>query len=131
MLRHMAHTGMRTERITDPDFNFLMKSIFDQEKVRAVFSSCSKECDVLIALLEMAVANWADVEYVMGGRPRIGSEGWHAIYDLFCKFNEDHPGECSFPGGLWLSMGFLKDENLEPWEVDSSDMKFALKKENG
>jgi hypothetical protein len=129
MLRPTARTGMRTERITDLDLNFLMKSVLSQENVRAVFSSCEKECDVLIALLEMAVANWDDVEYVLEGKPRIGREGWHAIYDLFCKFNEDHPGECTFPGGLWLSMGFLKDELLDPWEVDSSDMKFALKRE--
>jgi hypothetical protein len=57
----------------------------------------------------------------------MGAEGWHAIYELFCKFNEEHPGESAFPGGLWLSMGFIKDESLGAWQVDSSDMKFAFK----
>jgi hypothetical protein len=52
------------------------------------------------------------------------------ITDLFCQFNEEHPGESTFPGGLWLSMGFLKDESLGAWQVDSSDMKFAFKKDS-
>jgi hypothetical protein len=105
-----------------------MNSVLNEEKAIALFSSCEKECDVLIALLEMVVPNWADVEYVLEGRPRIGEEGWHAIYDLFCRFNESHPGESIFPGGLWLSMGFVKDEKLGSWQVDCSDMKFAFKK---
>lgn len=104
-----------------------MKTTISQEKAKAAFSSCDKECDVLIALFEMAVPNWAEIEYVLEGRPRIGAEGWHVIYELFCRFNEAHHGESSFPGGLWLSMGFSKDEALGPWEVDCSDMKFAFK----
>jgi hypothetical protein len=79
----------------------------------------------------MAVANWSEVEYVLEGTPHIGATGWRAIYDLFCKCNEEHPGESSFPGGLWLSMGFAKDESLGPWEVDISQMKFALKRASG
>jgi hypothetical protein len=104
-----------------------MKSILNEEKARALFSSCEKECEVLIALFEMSVPNWADVEYVLEGRPHIGAEGWHAIYDLFCRFNESHPGESIFPGGLWLSMGFVKDEMLGAWQVDCSEMKFAFR----
>jgi len=107
-----------------------MKSILSKEQVSAVFSSCQKECDVLIALLEMVVSNWDEVEYVLEGRARMGGEGWHAVYDLFCKFNEEHSGENAFPGGLWLCMGFLKDESLGPWQVDISDMKFALKNDS-
>ena len=38
--------------------------------------------------------------------------------------------ESTFPGGLWLSMGFLKDESLGAWQVDSSDMKFAFKNDS-
>jgi hypothetical protein len=83
-----------------------MNSVLNEEKAIALFSSCEKECDVLIALLEMVVPNWAYVEYVLEGRPRMGEEGWHAIYDLFCRFNESHPGASIFPAGLWLSMGF-------------------------
>jgi len=104
-----------------------MKSTLSEEKVRAIFSSREKECDVLIALFEMAVSNWNEIEYVLEGRPHMGAEGWHAIYELFCKFNEEHPGECTFPGGVWLSMGFTKDESLAAWEVDCSEMKFAFK----
>jgi hypothetical protein len=107
-----------------------MESILSEELIRGIFSSCQKECDVLIALLEMAVPNWDKVEYVLEGRPRMGAEGWHAVYDLFCRFNEDHPGESTFPGGLWLSMGFVKDESLCAWQVDSSDMKFAFKNDS-
>jgi hypothetical protein len=104
-----------------------MKSILNEREVRAIFSSFQKECDVLIALFEKAVPDWDEVEYVLEGRPHMGEKGWRAVYDLFCKFNEDHPGENSFAGGLWLSTGFLKDECLGDWEVDSSQMKFAFK----
>jgi len=107
-----------------------MKSILSEEKARSVFDSSEKECDALIALFEMAVPSWADVEYVLEGRPQIGAKGWHAIYDLFCRFNESHPGESIFPGGLWLSSGFLKSEKLGPWETDCSLMKFAFKNES-
>jgi hypothetical protein len=104
-----------------------MKSLLNQENAAALFASCEKECDVLIALLDMVVPDWSRVEYVLEGRPRMGAEGWHAIYDLFCQFNEAHPGEGTFPGGLWLSLGFSKDGSLGPWEVDISDMKFIFK----
>ena len=104
-----------------------MKSILNKEEIGAAFSSCQKECDVLIALFEMAVPDWDEVEYVLEGRPHIGAAGWRAVYDLFCKFNEDHPGENSFAGGLWLCTGFIKDESLGDWEVDCSQMKFAFK----
>lgn len=104
-----------------------MKSILSEQQVRSLFSSSDKECAALIALFSIAVPNWDEVEYVLEGRPHIGAQGWHAIYELFCRFNEEHPGESAFPGGLWLSLGFMKDESLEAWQVDSSDMKFAFK----
>ena len=104
-----------------------MLQILSEEKVRGLFSSSQKECDVLVALFEMAIPNWNDVEYILEGRPRIGADGWRIVYDLFCKFNEEHPGESILPGGLWLSMGFEKDEGLKAWQVDCSDLKFALK----
>jgi hypothetical protein len=106
-----------------------MKSTLDQEQVKILFASCAKECDVLIGLLNLAIPNWDQVEYIFEGKPRIGEEGWRAIYDLFRDFNEDHPGENMFPGGLWLSMGFSMDKNLEPWEVDVSDLKIIMKTE--
>jgi hypothetical protein len=102
--------------------------VLDEQKVRALFNSCDKECDVLIALFALAVPEWERVEYVLEGRPSLGGAGWHAIYDLFCRFNEEHPGESAFPGGLWLSMGFSKDESLGPWEADSTAMKLVMKK---
>jgi hypothetical protein len=105
----------------------LMKLILSEEKVRAIFSSSENEFDVLIALFKITISNWDEVEYILEGKPHMGAEGWHAIYELFCKFNEDHPGESAFPGGLWLSMGFIKDESLGTWQVDSSEMKFAFK----
>ncbi len=107
-----------------------MKKILSEEKVRGIFSSSQKECDVFIALLKMVVPNWDEVEYILEGRPHMGAKGWHAVFDLFCRFNEEHPGESIFPGGLWLSMGFVKDESLGAWQVDSSDMKFAFKNES-
>ena len=104
-----------------------MKMILSEEKVRSIFSSSQKECDVLIALFAMVISNWDEVEYILEGKPHMGPEGWHAIYDLFCRFNEEHPGESIFPGGLWLSMGFIKDESLDAWQVDCSGLKFAFK----
>ncbi len=103
--------------------------VLDEQKARALFTSCEKECDVLIALFGMAVPEWDRIEYVLEGRPSIGAAGWHSIYELFCRFNEEHPGESVFPGGLWLSMGFLKDERLGPWETDCSAMKLVMKDE--
>jgi hypothetical protein len=76
-----------------------MKSTLDQEQVKALFSSCIKECDVLIGLLNLAVPNWDQVEYILEGKPRIGEGGWRAIYDLFRNFNENHPGEICFQEG--------------------------------
>jgi hypothetical protein len=104
-----------------------MSSTLDEKEVCKLFSSCSKEFDVLVGLLKMAIPNWDDVEYILEGKPNIGEEGWRTIYDLFCSFNGDHPGENMFPGGIWLGMGFSKDENLAAWEIDISDMKFIMK----
>jgi hypothetical protein len=106
-----------------------MRSTLKEEQVRALFFSNSKECDVLIGLLNLAIPDWDNVEYILEGKPHIGEVGWRSIYDLFCDFNEKHPGESMFPGGLWLSMGFSVAQNLGPWEVDISDMKFILKKD--
>jgi hypothetical protein len=104
-----------------------MKLTLKEDQVKDLFSSNSKECDVLIGLFQLAIPNWDQVEYVLEGKPHIGEVGWHIIYNLFCEFNENHPGENMFPGGLWLSMGFLVDKNLEDWEIDNSEMKFHLK----
>lgn len=104
-----------------------MRYTLDKGEVLELFSSHSKECDVLIGLLEMAIPNWDQVEYILEGKPSIGEEGWHMIYDLFCNFNENHPGESIFPGGLWLSMGFSMDKVLDSWEIDISNMKFIMK----
>ena len=104
-----------------------MRSTLKEEQVRTLFSTSSKECDVLIGLLKLAIPNWDNVEYVLEGKPHIGEGGWRTIYDLFCDFNENHPGESMFPGGLWLSMGFSIDKDLGPWDVDISEMKFILK----
>ncbi|MDM7940330.1 MAG: hypothetical protein QUS07_08310 [Methanothrix sp.] len=107
-----------------------MKTRLDEENVKALFASCSKEFDVLLGIFELTVPDWDRVQYVLEGKPSIGEEGWHAIYELFQKFNEEHPGESVFPGGLWLSMGFSIDKNLEAWEVDTSAMKFLYKSES-
>jgi hypothetical protein len=107
-----------------------MRLTLDQKQVRALFASCSKECDVLIGLLKMTISNWDKVEYILEGKPHIGEEGWRTIYYLFCNFNENHPGENILPGSLWLSMGFSLDKNLGAWEVEISDMKFMMKTEH-
>ena len=107
-----------------------MKTILDEEIVKALFASCSKEFDVLLGIFKLTIPDWDRVQYVLEGKPSIGEEGWHAIYGLFQKFNEEHPGESVFPGGLWLSMGFSIDKDLEAWEVDTSAMKFLYKSES-
>jgi hypothetical protein len=66
------------------------------------------------------------IVYVVEGRPHIGVQGWDRIYALFQKFDEVHK-EDAFPGGIWLNLGFLKDETLGAWEVDTSEMKFMFK----
>ncbi len=104
-----------------------MKTRLDEKMVRALFASCSKEFDVLLGIFKLTIPDWDSVLYVLEGRPSIGEEGWHAIYELFQKFNEEHPGESVFPGGLWLSMGFSVDKNLEAWEVDTSALKLIYK----
>jgi len=52
-----------------------MRSTLNEEQVRALFSSCPKECDVLIALLKMAIPNWDQIEYILEGKPHIGDGG--------------------------------------------------------
>lgn len=104
-----------------------MISKLNEEQVVAVFASRKKEFDVLVGLLKLAIPDWDEVEYILEGKPRIGEAGWRTIYDLFVKFNEEHPGENIFPGALWLSMGFAMDNSLEDWQIDTSEMKFILK----
>lgn len=104
-----------------------MKTRLNEEMVKALFASCSKEFDVLLGIFKLVIHDWDRVQYVLEGKPSIGEEGWHVIYELFKKFNEEHPGESVFPGGLWLSMGFSIDKSLEAWEVDTSAMKFLYK----
>jgi hypothetical protein len=53
-----------------------MRSTLNEEQVMALFSTCSKECDVLIGLLKLAVPNWDRVEYILEGKPHIGEGGW-------------------------------------------------------
>ena len=48
----MALTAMRTKR-TIKKIRFLMNSVLSEEKARALFSSCEKECEVLIALFQV------------------------------------------------------------------------------
>lgn len=98
-----------------------------EHEVRACFSLNLKEFEALLGLYRLAVSNWDEVEYVLEGKPEIGEKGWRVIYDLFCRFNEDHPGENVFPGGLWLGSGFVMNKDLGAWEVDTSSMKFILK----
>jgi hypothetical protein len=57
-----------------------MITTLDEGRVRALFSSYSKECDVLIGLLRLAISNWDQVEYIFEGKPHIGEEG--LAYDL-------------------------------------------------
>ena len=104
-----------------------MKQALNEDQVKALFATCSKECDVLLGLLALAIPDWDRVEYVLEGKVCIGELGWHSIYDLFCSFNENHPGECVFPGGLWLSMGFAVDKSLGAWEVDTSAVRLIFK----
>ena len=44
-----------------------MRSTLREEQVKALFSSSSKECDVLIGLLKLAIPNWDKVEYILEG----------------------------------------------------------------
>jgi hypothetical protein len=64
----------------------------------------------------MAISDWDRVEYILEGKPQLGEEGWRTIYDLFCNFNENHPGESIFPSGLCLAMGFSLDKSLRGLE---------------
>jgi len=106
-----------------------MRSTLREEQVKALFSSSSKECDVLIGLLKLAISHWDKVEYILGGQA--AHRGRRMAYNLrpLLRFQRKSSQEraCS-PGGLWLSMGFSVDKNLGPWEVDISGMKFILKK---
>lgn len=83
-----------------------MRSTLNEERVRALFSSSSKECDVLIGLLKLAIPNWDDVEYILEGKPHIGEGGWRTIYDLFCDFNEIIQERACSQGASGLAWGF-------------------------
>jgi hypothetical protein len=105
-----------------------MKLALNADQVKALFSSYSNNYDVLIGLYRLALPNWDEIEYIVEGRPHIGEVGWHAIYDLFMAFDEmHHEKESVLPGGMWLGQGFIMDESLGGWEVDTSGMKLILK----
>ncbi len=76
----------------------------------------------------MALKDWDNIEYILDGRPHIGSTGWRTIYDLFLKFDkEHHEKEDILPGIMWLGQGFKEDEGLGDWEIDTSEMKLVFK----
>lgn len=104
-----------------------MKRTLNENQVKALFSSRLKECDILLGLFGLAIPDWDRVEYVLEGKVSMGELGWHAVYELFRSFNENHPGESVFPGGLWLSNGFDVDKSLGAWEVDTSAVKLIFK----
>jgi len=101
----------------------ITKLTLDEGEVETLFVACSNQDDILVGLYKMVVKEWDEVDYVLEGKPHIGVQGWHKIHSLFQKFDELHC-EDVFPGCLWLSLGFQKDEKLNAWDVDTSDMKF-------
>ena len=108
-----------------------MRSSLNSDQVKVLFTSCRSQYDVLIGLYKLALKNWDKVEYILEGRPHIGSLGWRMIYDLFLKFDkEHHANEDILPGVMWLGQGFIEDENLGDWEVDTSGMLLILKAES-
>lgn len=107
-----------------------MRSSLNSDQVKALFASCSSQYDVLIGLYRLALKDWDKIEYILDGRPHIGSTGWRTIYDLFIKFDkEHHEKEDILPGVMWLGQGFIEDDSLGDWEVDTSKMKIILKTE--
>ncbi len=107
-----------------------MKPNLNEDKVRALFVSCSSQYDILIGLYKLALPSWDKIEYVLDGRPHIGNTGWRTIYDLFLEFDKKHHrNEDIIPGVMWLGQGFIADESLGDWEVDTSEMKLILKTE--
>lgn len=107
-----------------------MKRTLNEDQVKALFSSSMKECDILLGLFALAIPDWDRVEYVLEGKISMGESGWRAIYELFRSFDENHPAESTFPGGLWLSNGFAVDKSLDAWEIDASAVKLIFKPEN-
>ena len=103
-----------------------MKLTLDERQVEALFSTCTNQDDVLVGLYKMVVPEWDEVEYVLEGKPHIGEQGWHTIYELFQKFDEVYK-EDVFPGHFWLSLGFEMDKEMDAWEVDTSEMKLKFK----
>ena len=105
-----------------------MRLFLDMDQVKALFASCTSQYDVLMGLYRLALEDWDKIEYILDGRPRIGSTGWRAIYDLFLKFDKEHHAkEDILPGVMWLGQGFKEDEGLGDWEVDTSEMKLIFK----
>ncbi|MFB3764441.1 MAG: hypothetical protein ACE14P_04240 [Methanotrichaceae archaeon] len=105
-----------------------MRSSLDSVQVKALFTSCPGQYDVLIGLYKLTLKDWDEIEYILDGRPHIGQKGWRTIYDLFLEFDEKHhASEDIFPGGMWLGQGFKEDESLGDWEVDTSEMKIVLR----
>jgi hypothetical protein len=106
----------------------LMRMELDANEVKGLFERCSHQDDVLEGLYRMVLPEWDRIEYVVEGRPHIGEVGWNTIFSLFQAFDEMHHGEFVFPGYMWLSLGFQKDESLDSWEVDTSEVRYILKR---
>ena len=108
-----------------------MRLSLDRGQVIALFASCSSQYDVLIGLYKLVLKDWDKIEYILEGRPHIGRIGWRTIYDMFLKFDKEHHAEEDiFPGSMWLGQGFVEDESLGDWEVDTTEMKLILKTES-
>ncbi len=105
-----------------------MKVTLSQEKIRGIFFLATSQDEVLDGLYRLVFTEWDSIDYIVQGRPRMSKLGWRAIFDMFERFDvEHHSQDAIVPGYFWISLGFLADERLGDWEVDTSDVRFSLK----
>ena len=95
-----------------------------REHLVEIFSRHDHQTDVLIEIYRMILPDWDLIEEIKG-HPEAGKDLWTFICSQFIEFDHYHHPRV-FNGGIWLSMGFSANSNLDPWEISFNNCKVIM-----